>query len=122
MACIRHPRNAFAYVAICIPVRSDYRTAVARLDFCYRRNRNEAMKMRLKCEDPNQIVYTVTTTATAAEWGHFRDCLDDFVMKSLLPHRDLVYGFRNQINDLLAQARKIYWTADSPSDGGGERG
>lgn len=75
------------------------------------------MKMRLKCEEPDKIVFTVTTTATAGEWSQFRDCLDEVVMKSLLP-KDLVYAFRNQINDVLAQARRIYWAADS---GDGEK-
>jgi|SRR6267142_3095995 len=73
------------------------------------------MKMRLKCEDPEKIVFTVTTTATAQEWEQFRDCLDEVVNKSLLP-KTLVYGFRNQVNDLLAQARRIYWPADPPGD------
>jgi hypothetical protein len=80
------------------------------------------MKMRLKCEEPNQIVFTVSVTATAGEWGHFRDCLDDFTMKSMIGNRDMVYAFRNQINDLLAQARKIYWPQEVTENqsGGGE--
>lgn len=73
------------------------------------------MKMRLKCEEPDKIVFTVTTTATAKEWEQFRDCLDESVMRSLLP-RDLVYAFRNQVNDVLAQARKIYWAAEPTGD------
>jgi hypothetical protein len=80
------------------------------------------MKMRLKCEEPKQVVYTITCTATAAEWENFRECLYDFTMKSLIGHRDMVYAFRNQIDDLLAQARKIYWTDDSQADGGEKHG
>lgn len=72
------------------------------------------MKMRLKCEDPEKIVFTVTATATAREWEVFREVLDEIVMKSMLS-KELVYAFRSQVNDLLAQARKIYW-ASEPSD------
>lgn len=74
------------------------------------------MKMRLKCEEPKQVVYTVTCTATAAEWEHFRERLDDVVMKMTSPG-DLVYAFRRQVDDLLAQARKVYWTTDSEHEG-----
>lgn len=76
-------------------------------EFCHQ------MKMRMSCEDPNKISFAITTTATAGEWGHFRDCLDDLVMKSLIPNKDIVYAFRNQINDLLGQARKIYWPTEA---------
>lgn len=71
--------------------------------------------MRLKCEEPDKIVFTVACTATAREWELFREVLDESVMKSMLP-KEMVYAFRNQVNDLLAQARRIYWASES-SDG-----
>ena len=76
------------------------------------------MKMRLKCEEPNHIVFTITATATAAEWGQLRDRLDEIAMKSLGP-LDQVHYFRSQIDNLLGQARKIYWAPDSQADGEG---
>lgn len=70
------------------------------------------MKMRLKCEEPGDVVYTITTTATANEWERFRDRLDEIAMKSLGP-LDEVHKFRRQVDDLLGQARKIYWPSES---------
>ena len=70
------------------------------------------MEMRLKCEAPGEIVYTVMVTATAKEWETFRDTLDETAMRSL-KSLEAVHRFRSQINDLLAQARKIYWPTDS---------
>lgn len=68
------------------------------------------MDIRLKCETPQEIVYTITATATAGEWERFRDALDEASMKSLLPLTE-VHAFRHRITDVLAQARKIYWPA-----------
>jgi len=69
------------------------------------------VKMRLKCEEPGDVVYTITTTATAREWEEFRTALDELAMKSLGP-LDKVHAFRRQIDELLGQARKIYWAAE----------
>ncbi len=78
------------------------------------------MKSRLKAEEPGQIVYTVTTTGTAKEWEDFRDALD-FVANKSISVPDAVHHFRSQINDLLAQARKIYWPRVTESEDGGTR-
>lgn len=61
------------------------------------------MDCRLKCEEPGKIKYTVTITAEAEQWEELRDQLHKagFVW----PANDLV----RQIDDLLMQARKIYW-------------
>lgn len=61
------------------------------------------MRARLKCENPDEIEYTVTLTMTAKEWELLRAHLD--AAKLAWPASWLT----NQINDLLAQARKIYW-------------
>ena len=58
------------------------------------------MKARLKCEKPEDIEYTVVLTATAKEFEELRDQLID-----TWPSSDLV----RTLNDLLGQARKIYW-------------
>lgn len=64
------------------------------------------MQCRLRCEKPEDIVYTMTVTATAKEWEMLRDQL-----------RETKFGYpgatlTNQIDDLLGQARKIYWPAE----------
>ncbi len=61
------------------------------------------MEARLKCESPEKIVYTITITATAKEWEELRDNLNN-VFETLV--------LRNKINNLISQARKIYWTED----------
>lgn len=63
------------------------------------------MQCRLKCEKPEDIVYTVTVTATAKEWEQLRDQLDKLGPALGWPARTI----RDEIDDLLAQARKIYW-------------
>jgi hypothetical protein len=78
-------------------------------------DRTRAFVRRQRWDSGEQIL-------KAAEWENFRECLYDFTMKSLIGHRDMVYAFRNQIDDLLAQARKIYWTDDSQADGGEKHG
>ena len=59
------------------------------------------MECRLKCEKPEDIIYSMTITAKAKEWEELREMIEDkwpgFIIK-------------NQITDLLSQARKIYWT------------
>lgn len=67
------------------------------------------MDCRLKCERPEAIVYTMTITASAKEWESLRDQL-----KEEWPGWEL----SRQIDDLLSQARKIYW----PSLASTERG
>lgn len=58
------------------------------------------MQCRLKCEKPDEIEYTVTITMKAKDWERLREQLT-----REWPSSDLGY----HINDLLAQARKIYW-------------
>jgi hypothetical protein len=58
------------------------------------------MDFRLKCEKPEDIVFTVTITMKAKEWEQLREQLT-----SKWPSSDLAMN----ISDLLAQARKIYW-------------
>lgn len=58
------------------------------------------MECRLKCEKPAEIEYTLTVTMKAKDWESFRDQL-----KAQWPSSE----FTHYINDLLGQARKIYW-------------
>lgn len=57
---------------------------------------------RLKCEKPEEIEYTLTVTMKASEWEKLRNQLD---ANYTWPASDVV----RYINDMLAQARKIYW-------------
>lgn len=61
------------------------------------------MKCRLKCEEPEKIMYTMTITASAKEWESLRDQLSN-----KWPSWEL----SSQVTDLLAQARKVYWPED----------
>lgn len=63
------------------------------------------MDCRLKCEKPGEIEYTLTVTMKAKEWEDFREQLNQKWPSSEIQH---------QINDLLSQARKIYWPAPKP--------
>ncbi len=74
------------------------------------------MNSRMKIEEPGKIVCTITTTATAAEWEAFREALD-FVANKSVNVPDSVYHFKNQISELLAQARRIYWPSESEEVG-----
>ena len=62
------------------------------------------MECRLKCEKPGDIVYTLTVTMKASDWERMRDQLD-----KLSPRPWPVSTLASQIDDLLGQARKIYW-------------
>lgn len=63
------------------------------------------MDCRLKVEKPGDIVFTLTVSMSADNWERLRDQLDESTLSTSYP----AYSFRDQINDLLAQARKIYW-------------
>ena len=65
------------------------------------------MDVRLKVEKPEDIVYTMTITMTAKNWEELRDQL-----KTAWPSSRLGYA----INDLLAQARKVYWPNSKETD------
>lgn len=58
------------------------------------------MQFRMKCEKPEDIVYTMTVTASAKEWEALREQLKDSYPS---------WNLTSAINDLLAQARKVYW-------------
>lgn len=64
------------------------------------------MHTRLKVEKPEKIEYTLTITMEAGNWEKLRDQLD----KSTLSQSYPAYTLRVKIDDLLAQARKIYWS------------
>jgi hypothetical protein len=64
------------------------------------------MDIRLKCERPGDIAYTMTITMSAEHWDKLRGQLDQVKDAwSSYPACDL----REHITDLLAQARKIYY-------------
>jgi len=68
------------------------------------------MDCRLKCEKPGDIVYTLTVTMKASQWERLRDQLDASPQSQSYP----AYDLRREINDLLGQARKIYWPKQEP--------
>lgn len=63
------------------------------------------MHCRLKVEKPDDVEFTLTITMKASDWGKLRDQLDASSLSTSYPS----YAMRRQIDDLLAQARKIYW-------------
>lgn len=63
------------------------------------------MKTRLMCENPGEIVYTLKVTMTADQWDKLRAQLDTAKQTWCYPIGDL----RNQIDDLLTQARQVYY-------------
>lgn len=69
------------------------------------------MNFRLKCENPGKIEFTLVATMTADEWEQVREALSG--NQCQWPQIKLV----GAINDLLAQARRIYWPADTSSEG-----
>jgi hypothetical protein len=69
------------------------------------------MDIRLKCEKPEEIEFTITATMKASEWMQIRDQLAERLHE--WPTIKLVQA----INDLLAQARKIYWPSEEGKRG-----
>lgn len=67
------------------------------------------MKFRLKCESPADIEFTLMATMTAGQWEQVRERLDKGETKGYEPAGQLI----SAINDLLAQARKIYWAKEN---------
>ncbi len=63
------------------------------------------MDVRMHCEEPGEIRYTLKITMTAKAWDALRDQLDGVHNGWLAPAGDL----RRHITDLLAQARKTYY-------------
>lgn len=70
------------------------------------------MDVRLKCEKPDEIVYTMTITMQAKDWEKLRDQLASAPVSTSYPNYDL----RWNIADLLAQANKIYWPNVLPDE------
>lgn len=66
------------------------------------------MRTRLKCENPEGIDFTMTITMSAKDWELLRDQLDKSSIGSSYPS----WQMKSAINDVLAQARKIYWATD----------
>lgn len=66
-------------------------------------------EFRLKCEKPEEIVYTLTATMTAKEWEEIRESLHTTTAPHWHPTGQLICA----INNLLGQARKIYWPESS---------
>lgn len=67
------------------------------------------MNFRLKCEKPGEIEFTLTATMTADQWEHLRETLH----KAPGSYSGPAGALTGAIDDLLSQARKIYWPADS---------
>ena len=70
------------------------------------------MDCRLKCEKPGEILYTLTVTMTASEWERLREQLREGKNSYCYPAQGLV----DYIDDLLGQARKIYWPQTKPEE------
>lgn len=73
------------------------------------------MQCRLKCEKPGEIEYTLTVTMKAAEWEKLRDQLREGKSSYFYPAQGIV----DHIDDLLGQARKIYWPRIEPDAAAG---
>jgi hypothetical protein len=58
------------------------------------------MDARLKTENPEEIVFTMTITATAKEWEELRDQLSQKYPS---------WKLSGMIDNLLSQARKVFW-------------
>ena len=67
------------------------------------------MNTRFKIEKPGDVEFTMSITMTADGWEKLRDQLD----KSSLSQSYPAWSLRAQINDVLAQARKIYWAKEA---------
>jgi hypothetical protein len=61
---------------------------------------------RLKVEKPEAIEYTLTVTMKASEWETLREQLEEQPGGA---RSYPAYTLVREIDDLLAQARKVYW-------------
>lgn len=64
------------------------------------------MECRLKCENPEDIVYTMTISMEAKHWETIRDQLNAG------QYYGVASDLRCKISNLLSQAKKIYWPED----------
>lgn len=69
------------------------------------------MDVRLKCEKPGEIVYTMTITMKASDWELLQQQLDQSKLQTSYP----AWSLRAEIADLLAQARKVYYPLPAPA-------
>lgn len=65
------------------------------------------MRTHLCTDKPEEITFRLTLVATAKEFEALRDQLDDITKN---PTNELKYA----LNDVLSQARKIYWAKENP--------
>lgn len=63
------------------------------------------MECRLRCEKPGDIEFTMTVTMKAKDWEALRDQFDRIPGPRPWPASTLI----SNIDDLLAQARKLFW-------------
>jgi hypothetical protein len=78
------------------------------------------MNFRLKCEKPGEIEYTITATMTAAQWEQVRERIEA-TRPNHFDGYEPAGRLVDAINDLLAQARKIYWPS-IPAETGEKHG
>lgn len=64
------------------------------------------MRTRLCTEKPDDITFSLTVTATAKEFEQLRDQIADI-------GKHPTTEFRYALNDVLTQARKIYWAREN---------
>jgi hypothetical protein len=64
------------------------------------------MRTRLCTDKPDEITFSLTVVATAKEFEQLRDQLANITAHP-------TSEFRYALNDVLAQARKIYWARDA---------
>ena len=69
------------------------------------------MEARFKVDKPGDIVFTMTLTMNADQWEKLRDQLDASSLSTSYP----AHRLRQNVSDLLAQARKVYWPS-APAD------
>ena len=65
------------------------------------------MECTLKCERPDEIEFTLRVTMTAKSWEKLREQLGKSELQNSHPSWELIA----KINDLLGQARKVFYPA-----------
>lgn len=68
------------------------------------------MDVRMKCEKPGDIEYTVTITMKAGDWERLRDQM------AKADYAWPLSTLKSHISDLLGQARKIYWPQNEANE------
>lgn len=62
------------------------------------------MRCTLKCENPQDIEYTITMTATCEYWEKLKDCLDGSYN---------ALEFKAKLHEILHQAHDTYWAKET---------